>query len=344
MKISLAKLAELTDSVVSGNPLTPLNSVAPLEGAVEGQISFISNKKYIKLLGTSKASAVILTPQLAENYQGNALINSDPYLTFAKVLDILHEEEKQVAIIHPNAVIADDVSIEDSVSIGANAIIESGVKIEGNVSIGAGCYIGKKSTLKKFSILHPNVSVYPDTQIGERTIIHSGTVIGADGFGFAPENDKTWYKIKQIGNVVIGDDVEIGANTTIDRAALGATLINNGVKLDNQIQIAHNVKIGKHTAIAAGTVVAGSTVIGEYCQIGGAVAIAGHLKVADGVIITGKSMVIKSIKSPGVYSSGIASDENRKWRRNAARFRQLDEMAKKLSSLEKKINEINNDN
>ena len=338
MKVSLEQLASLTDSIIQGDKNTELSSVAPLEDALQGQISFLSNPKYINVLGTTKASAVILSPELLKNFKGNALVNKNPYLTFAKVLSIIHKEESAINRVHPTAVVADDVMIDKDVSIGANVVIESGVSIQSGAIIGAGSYIGKNSFIAQNTKLYPNVSIYADTRIGNETIIHSGAVIGSDGFGFAIQEDKSWFKILQIGNVVIGDHVEIGANTTIDRAALGSTLISDGVKLDNQIQVGHNVRIGENTAIAAATVLAGSTTIGKRCQIGGASAIAGHLTIADDVIITGKSMVINSIKKPGVYSSGIASDENKKWRRNAARFRHLDEMAKKINRLEKKNN------
>lgn len=338
MKISLEKLAKLTNSALLGDKSTKLSSVASLEDAIEGQISFVSNSKYLRLLSITKASALILPLELAKDFKGNALVNSNPYLTFAKVLEIIHTECKTTPSVHPSSVIAADAIIDKSATIGANVVVESGVIIKPAVNIGAGSYIGKNTFIAQNTKLYPNVSIYAGTKIGRNSIIHSGVVIGSDGFGFAIQEDKSWLKILQIGDVEIGDNVEIGANTTIDRAALGTTLISNGVKLDNQIQVGHNVQIGENTAIAAATVIAGSTNIGKRCQIGGTVAIAGHLQITDDVIITGKSMVIKSINKPGVYSSGIAADENKKWRRNAARFRQLDEMAKKIIRLEKKNN------
>ena len=201
-------------------------------------------------------------------------------------------------------------------------------------------FIGAKSKVGDDVYMYPNVTLYHETRVGSRSILHSGAVIGADGFGFARDNesvDKNWFKISQVGHVELGDDVEVGACTCIDRGALGVTRIGNGVKLDNQIQVGHNVEIDDHTIVAATSVFAGSTRIGKRCQIGGAVAISGHLKISDDVVITGKSMVIKSIKNPGVYSSGIASDENRKWRRNAAHFRHLDDMVKRIKQLEKRL-------
>ncbi len=339
MILTLEKLAELTDSKVTGDGSYQLQGVMSLEEATEGQISFVSSPKYKKHLEASKASAVILSPALAKDYSGNALINDDPYLTFAKTVSIFYAKNTPPPLIHPSAVIADNAVISKHVTIAANVVIESNVVIEEGVTVGAGSFIGERCVLKKNVQLYPNVTLYSDTRIGGNSVIHSGAVIGSDGFGYAPQKDKSWYKILQVGNVIIGSDVEIGANTTIDRAALGSTEIANGVKLDNQIQIAHNVKIGKHSIIAGGTVVAGSTEIGKACQIGGAVAISGHLRIADNVVITGRAMVISSINEAGMYSSGIVIEENKKWRRNAARFRKLDEMAKTIKRLEKKLEE-----
>jgi len=339
MMLTLEKLAELTDSKVKGDGSCQLQGVMSLEEAGEGQISFVSNPKYKKHLEASKASAVVLSPALSKGYSGNALINDDPYLTFAKIVSIFHAKNTPSSLIHPSAVIADSAVISKQANIAANVVIEPDVVIDEGVTVGAGSFIGERSILKKNVRLHPNVTLYSDTRIGKNSIIHSGAVIGADGFGYAPQKDKSWYKILQVGNVVIGSDVEVGANTTIDRAALGSTEIANGVKLDNQIQIGHNVTIDEYSIIAGGALVAGSTKIGKFCQIGGAVAISGHLTIVDNVIITGRAMVINSIHKSGVYSSGVALEENKKWRRNAARFRKLDEMAKTIKRLEKKLEE-----
>jgi len=339
---TLEQLAKLTNSSFDGDGNIELTSVGALDEAESGQISFVSNPKYINKLAETSASAVILNNDLAKKFDGNTLINDNPYLTFARVLQILHAEPQSPGSIHKSATVSDNSKISKKAVIGANVIIESGVTIDENVIIGPNCVIGVNSQISKGVQLHPNVTLYKDTIIGENSIIHSGVVIGSDGFGFAPTKNQDWFKILQIGNVVIGDNVEIGANTTIDRAALGSTKINNGVKLDNLIHIAHNTEIGENTVIAAGTVIAGSTIIGKRCQIGGAAAIAGHLHIVDDVIFTGRSMVMKSVKKPGVYSSGIATEENKKWRRNAARFRNLDELAKKVRSLEQQLNETRN--
>ena len=338
MSVTLKELATLTQSTVKGDDTLPISGIATLQEAEPSQISFVSNPIYSQYLNDTKAGAVILNPKMAASYSGHALINDDPYLTFAKVVNVFHASTHSSTKIHPSAHISSNASIGKQAQIAANVVIEDKVKIGDNVSIGAGCVIGKHSVLADNITLQANVTLYADTHIGRSSIIHSGAIIGADGFGFALQADKSWYKILQIGNVVIGENVEIGASTTVDRAALGSTIISNGVKLDNQIQIGHNVFIDEHAIIAAGTLIAGSTSIGKRCQIGGAVAIAGHLTIVDDVVITGRSMVIKSLPEAGVYSSGIGADSNKKWKRNAIRFSQLDSMAKTLKHIEKQLN------
>ena len=339
MKISLGDLATMTISELKGDPGLILEGVNTLDDAGESEISFVSNPKYLKSLKSTQAAAVILPPDLTETYSGNILVNADPYLTFAKVVYAFHAPQKAQGGIHPAAIISAKAELGDNLTIEANVVIEEGASIGDNCVIKAGSFVGANTSIGKGGYIHPNVTLYADTLIGARSIIHSGTVIGSDGFGFAPQKDKSWFKILQVGNVVIGDDVEIGACTAIDRAALGSTRIGKGVKLDNQVQIAHNVEIGDHTVMAGGSMVAGSTKIGAYCQIGGQAGIAGHLTIVDGVIITGRGMVTGSIKKPGVYSSGIPLDDNRRWRRNVARFRHLDEMAKTLKKIEKQIDQ-----
>jgi len=339
MTFTLDKLADLTGSKIIGDSNVTIKSVASIDKAKEGDISFISKKKYKHLLAKSKASAVIITPDVSEGYTGNALINTDPYLTFAKVLKIFYENNDIKDSISSQASISDTASIGKSVTINAKAVIENNVSIGNKSFVGAGTVVGNNVEIGKNVRIHPNVTIYPDCKIGDNAIIHAGAVIGADGFGFAPQKDKSWFKILQIGNVVIGKDVEIGANNTIDRAAMGSTIIEDGVKLDNQIHIGHNVVIGEHSAFAAGTVVGGSTLIGKCCQVGGASAITGHLKIADDVIITGNSLVIKSIQESGMYSSGIPTEKNIVWRRNITHLKQFDKIVKRLRKLENKTTE-----
>ena len=337
--LTLSELAKITTSKLRGNGSLKITGIAPLESASKGDISFATGRKYLSQLQACKASAVILSSELAENYHGNMLINKSPYLAYAQIVNAFHPYPKIKAGIHPSAIIDPSSSISPSASIGANVVIGKNVTIADAVTLEAGSVIGQNCSIGRNTHLHANVTLYANTQIGEDSRLHSGVVIGADGFGYASDQGQ-WYKIKQVGNVIIGHQVEIGANTTIDRAALGNTVIKDGVKLDNFIQIAHNVQIGEHTAIAAGVIIGGSTIVGNYCQIGGATTIAGHITIADKVIITGMSMVISSIKSAGIYSSGMPVNQNRLWRKNIVRFTHLDKIARKVRQLEKQIKNL----
>ncbi len=335
MAFTLRQLAEITNSEVKGDEDIQINDVAGLQDASEGDISFLISPKFRKYLETTNASAVVITADIAKDYSGIALINPNPHLTFAKIIYAIHKPQALLGEIHPSAVVAENADIGERVNIGPNVTIAKGVSLADGVIIAAGCVIEENCQLAKGVRLHANVTLYADTKVGANTIIHSGAVIGSDGFGYVPQADNSWYKILQVGNVVIGDNAEIGANTTIDRAALGSTTIADGVKLDNLIHIAHNVQIGEDTVIAACVGIAGSTTIGKRCQLGGTVAMGGHLTITDDVIITGNTMVTKSIKKAGVYSSGMPADENGKWRRNVARFKQLDELAKTVKKLDR---------
>lgn len=333
---TLKELATATGTATQGNPEQQIQAVASIEQATESAISFIRDRKYAHYLDTSKAGALILTAELAGQYQGNCLISTNPYLTYAQIVTVLNPVPKPAPGVSPSAVVAEDVILGEGVHIGANAVIASGCSIGANTVIGSGCVLGTGCQVGAGGLLHPNVTLASDTCVGDRVILHSGVVLGADGFGFVPQASG-WYKIPQIGRVVIGDDVEIGANTTIDRAAMGDTRIGHGVKLDNLIHIAHNVQIGDHTVIAACTGIAGSAKIGSRCQISGMCSIAGHLSVADGTTITATSFVINSITEPGVYSSGTTIDDHSSWRRNAVRFRQLDQLSRRVNALEKQL-------
>ncbi len=334
--LTLNELAASTGTVVQGNPDKHIMAVASIEEATESSISFIRDRKYAHYLDTSNAGALILAPELAEQYAGSCLISTNPYLTYAQVVALLSPVSRPVPGISPSAVVADDAVLGEGVHIGANVVIAGGCSIGDNTVIGAGCIVGEGCQIGVNGLLHPNVTLAGDTCVGDRVILHSGVVLGADGFGFVPQSSG-WYKIPQIGRVVIGDDVEIGANTTVDRAAMGDTRIGHGVKLDNLIHIAHNVQIGDHTVIAACTGIAGSAKIGRRCQISGMCSIAGHLTVADDTTITATSFVINSITEPGVYSSGTTIDDHASWRRNAVRFRQLDQLSRRVNALEKQL-------
>lgn len=336
---TLAELANRFALPMQGDKNSSVSGVAAIADAGEHDLSYVRDGKYQKYLSETRAAILLLTPELAENFSGTCLVTPDPYLYYAKMTALFHPLPTANAGIANSAVIAVDATVSDSAEVGEQVVINAGCVIGDDVIIGAGCVIGAGCTVKQGSYLHPNVTLAAQTQIGERCIIHSGAVLGADGFGFAPEG-KAWCKIPQIGNVVLGDDVEIGANTTIDRAAMGSTQIGNGVKLDNLIQVGHNTQIGDHTAVAACTAIAGSTKIGRYCRIAGMCAIAGHLEIADGVTVTGTGLVTHSLKKAGVYSSGVAVEDNARWRRNSVRFRHLDKMARRLSDLEKQLAEL----
>jgi len=338
MKYTLGELASKTGVQLNDEEFADLTieSVAPVQSANTGDISFCANPKYKKHLAECHASAVILKPELEEDFSGACLISNNPYATYAQVASLLSPADIPAAEIHRTAVVHDSVRIGENCYIGPNTVIEADAVLEDNCVLLAGIYIGKGAVIGEASRLNANVSVYHQCVIGKRNIIHSSAVIGADGFGFA--NDKgQWIKVPQTGAVVTGDDVEIGASTTIDRGAIDNTIIGDGVKLDNQIQIAHNVKIGAHTAIAGCSGVAGSTTIGQYCTIAGMCTIVGHIELADNVHISAMSLISKSIKQAGSYSSGTGFEETASWRKNSVRFKQLDDLARRLLKLEKKI-------
>jgi len=336
MSYILADIAKKIGAVVKGDGQCEISSIATLADATSGQIAFLANSKYSAQLASTKASAIIVTQSEADKCQSNALIMDNPYMGYALVAQLLDTTPKPANQIHASAVIADDVIIGKGVTIGANAVIEAGVNLADGVSIGAGCFIGIAAQIGVNATIWSNVSIYHGVIIGEQCSVHANTVIGADGFGYA-NNKGSWVKIPQLGTVIIEDNVEIGASTTIDRGALGNTIIKSGVILDNQIQIAHNVIIGENTAIAACSVIAGSTEIGKNCVIAGLVGINGHIKVADGCVFTGMTMVTKAITSPGVYSSGMPCQPNKEWHKNNARVRKLESLTKRLSTLEKEL-------
>ncbi|MBV4365836.1 UDP-3-O-(3-hydroxymyristoyl)glucosamine N-acyltransferase [Erwinia sp. BNK-24-b] len=334
--IRLADLAQQLDADLHGDGDIVISGIASMHSAQAGQITFLSNSRYRDQLAACKASAVVLLAADLDYFQGSALVVKDPYLTYARMAQILDTTPQPAANIAPSAVIDAAATLGNNVAIGANAVIESGVTLGDNVVIGAGCFVGKNSRIGAGTRLWANVSVYHEVQIGENCLIQSGTVIGADGFGYA--NDRgNWVKIPQLGTVIIGDRVEIGACTTIDRGALDNTQIGNGVIIDNQCQIAHNVVIGDNTAVAGGVIMAGSLKIGRYCMIGGASVINGHMEICDKVTVTGMGMVMRPITEPGVYSSGIPLQPNKNWRKTAALVMNIDEMSKRLKAIERKV-------
>lgn len=336
MSVTLGQLATLLGAELHGDASIEVSRVANLETAGSGEISFLSDSKYQSFLAQTAASAVLVKAADLSVCQTNALVVKDPYVGFARVAQLLDSTPQPAVDIHPTAVIAADVQLGQNVAIGPHAVIESGVVLGDDVAIGPGCFVGKNSRLGKGSRLWANVTIYHNVEIGDACLIQSGTVIGADGFGYANERGE-WIKIPQVGKVILGNRVEIGASTTIDRGAIDDTIIADNVIIDNQCQIAHNVEVGYGTAIAGGTVIAGSTKIGKYCIIGGAAVINGHIQVCDQATITGMAMVMRSITEPGIYSSGVPAQSNKEWRKMAARVLHIDEMHKRLNQLEKRV-------
>lgn len=331
---SLSELADRCGATIQGDPNISIRGLNTLQDAQQDQLSFLANPAYAKYLANTQAGAVILSPAMAETFSGNALILKDPYYGYAQLSSLFDDARLFEPSIHKTAVIDETVQLGHDIHIGAQVVIEAGVQIGNGVRIEAGSVVGKDSILAEDVHLCRNVTVCHGVMIGARTIIHSGAVIGGDGFGNAHVNGR-WHKIAQIGGVVIGADVEIGNNTCIDRGALGNTEIHDGVRIDNLVQIAHNVIIGENTAIAANSGVSGSTKIGKHCIIAGASGFAGHLTIADGTFVSGMSMVTRSITKAGAYSSGTGLMESRDWRKSVVHFRNLDDMVRRIKVLEK---------
>ncbi|TYL44231.1 MULTISPECIES: UDP-3-O-(3-hydroxymyristoyl)glucosamine N-acyltransferase [Dickeya] len=334
--IRLDALAQQLDAQLHGDGDIVITAVASMHSAQAGQITFLSDSRYREQLSSTQASAVVLTEADLPFCNIAALVVKNPYLAYARMAQLMDTTPAPAQGIAPSAVIAPDARLGDGVSVGANAVIESGVELGDGAVIGAGCFIGKNARIGAGTRLWANVTIYHNVVLGEKCLIQSGAIIGSDGFGYA--NDRgNWIKIPQLGTVIIGDRVEIGASTTIDRGALDDTIIGNGVIIDNQCQIAHNVVIGDNTAVAGGVIMAGSLKIGRYCMIGGASVINGHMEICDKVTVTGMGMVMRPITEPGVYSSGIPLQPNKVWRKTAALVMNIDEMSKRLKAVERKL-------
>ena len=333
MIFTLAELAAATGARLHGDGGCRIRQVADISSAGEGSIAYVYNPRYVKYLKSTGASAVIVTEELLDACHAPALVTPTPRLVFARVAALLNPTPQATPGISANAVVAVDAHVDSSACIEAGAVIGIGASIGAGAWIGPGCVIEAGASIGNNTRLRANITIGADCVIGDNNIVHAGVVIGADGFGFEPDGG-AWCKIPQLGCVRIGNDVEIGANTTIDRGSLGDTVIGNGVKIDNQIQIGHNVRIGDHTVISACTCIAGSTKIGSHCLIGGSVGIRDNIEITDNVMITGRTLVSRSITKAGSYSSSTPMDETANWRRNAARFRQLDDIARRLNKLE----------
>jgi UDP-3-O-[3-hydroxymyristoyl] glucosamine N-acyltransferase len=330
----LAEIVARLGGEAVGDDTVVVQRVASLQNASPGAIAFLSQSRHRAELDGTRASAVILGREARDATSLPRILSDEPYLYFARVSALLHPDPPVVPGVHPQAAVAPSASVAASARVDACAVIEARAQVGDGAWIGPGCWIGSGAAIGPGTRLHGGVRVYPGCVIGARGVVHAGAVIGADGFGFAPDRG-TWFKIPQIGRVLVGDDVEIGANTTIDRGALDDTVIEDGVKLDNLIQIGHNCRIGAHTAIAGCVGIAGSVTVGRHCMIGGAAMINGHLSIADRVVIAGGSGVSKSIAEPGTYIAAIPAVPEREWRRTVALLRNLDRMNDRLRRLER---------
>lgn len=333
------ELAERFGLTLRGDPAQRVEGVATLEQAGPGQLGFLANPRYRTQLAHTRAGAIVLRAAEADAWSGTRLIADDPYVAFARIAALFERAPAAAAGVHPSAVVAPGASVSAAASVGPFCVIEDGAVVEDGAILGPHCVVGRDCRIGAQSRLVARVTLVQEVTLGKRVLIHPGAVLGADGFGLAfdrgGDDHGAWIKVPQLGGVRIGDDCEIGANTTIDRGALGDTVLEHDVRLDNQIQIAHNVTIGAHSALAGCAAVAGSARIGRYCLIGGAAGILGHLSIADRVTVTAMSLVTHSIREAGEYSSGTPIQPNRQWRRNAARFKHLDELARRLDAAKK---------
>jgi UDP-3-O-[3-hydroxymyristoyl] glucosamine N-acyltransferase len=341
LSFTLAELVERFGGELVGDANLHVEQVATLETARENQIAFLANSKYRSQLAATRAGALILGRAERDLIDRPRIVCDNPYAYFARVSALFNPELRPLPGIHASAVVDPSAQIATSASIGACVTIGSGVEVGEFSVIAAGCHLAPGVRIGAQCYLHASVVIYARCEIGDRAMLHSGVVIGADGFGIAQDGDR-WLKIPQIGRVLIGRDVEVGANTTIDRGALDDTVIEDGVKLDNQIQIGHNVRIGAHTAIAGCVGIAGSTRIGAHCRIGGAAMIIGHLEISDHVDISAGTMVMKSIKKPGTYTAVYPLAEHQEWRRNALHLRHLDQLANHIAELEARLRKLEN--
>ena len=337
--VSLSDLVARFGGELIGDGSVRVRQVGTLEGAGPDRIAFFSHPRYRSSLRLTRAVAVILARPFAGETARPRIVTDNPYAYYAKVAAYLNPPHKAVPGVHPSAVVDPTARVPASAVIGAHTRIGAGVVVGEGVQVLDGCSIGDQVSIGEDTLLYPGVVVYPGCVIGRRCILHAGAVIGADGFGMALENGR-WLKIPQIGRVVIGDDVEIGANTTIDRGTIEDTVIEDGVKIDNLVQIGHNCRIGAHSAIAGCVGIAGSTKVGRHCRIGGAAMIQGHIEIADNTDISGGTTILKSIDAPGVYTSIFPFLPHREWLKNAAHIRHLDELAREVRELKARLDQL----
>jgi UDP-3-O-[3-hydroxymyristoyl] glucosamine N-acyltransferase len=336
MSAALADLARRFDCVLHGSGDARVERVATLSGAGPDALTFLANPRYRPQLAATRAGAVVLEERYRAECPVPCLVSPNPYATYARIAASLHAPPPASPGVHATAAVAADARIDPAAEVAAQAVVGAGSVVAEGAVVGPGCVVGAGVTIGKGSRLAARVTVLDGVRIGRRCLFHPGVVIGADGFGFAPD-EGAWVKVPQLGAVVIGDDVEIGANTTVDRGAIEDTVIEDGVKLDNLVQVAHNVRIGAHTVIAGTAAVAGSTKIGRRCMIAGGVGIIGHLEICDDAVILVRSLVTHSIATPGVYSGSLPAEEASRWRRNASRFKHLDDFVTRLRALERRV-------
>ncbi|MBJ7574276.1 UDP-3-O-(3-hydroxymyristoyl)glucosamine N-acyltransferase [Luteimonas sp. MC1828] len=332
--LTAAALAERFGLVLRGDGETEVDAVATLSGAGPRQLSFLSNPRYRSQLAGSAAGVVVVGEADADGLGRTLLVARDPYVAFAHIAALFDPPQAPRPGVHASAVVEAGARIDPSAEIGPLAFIGERSVVGAGAIVGPGCVVGEDCVVGAGSRLVARVTLVRRVRLGERVLIHPGAVLGADGFGLAMDGGR-WIKVPQQGGVVVGDDCEIGANTTIDRGAIEDTVLEDDVRLDNQIQVGHNVRIGAHTAMAGCVAVAGSAVIGRYCLVGGGAGIVGHITVCDRVVITAMALVTSSIDAPGEYSSGTPLMDNRSWRKSAARFRQLDALARQVQRLDK---------
>lgn len=342
---TLQELAKLTNSTLVGDPQHIIRNVADLESATEEDVSFLANPRYEKMMHTSRAGAIFIAPSSSLPPERNFLITSQPSEAFQAVLKIFHSEKQKISSyqgIHPTAIIHPSAILGNNVSIGPLVVIDNDVSIGDNTIISTGCYIGPHSKIGTDSLIHPRVTIREHCILGNRVIIQSGAVIGSCGFGYTQDKQGQHTKLEQLGSVEIGDDVEIGANTTIDRARFKKTVVGSGTKIDNLVQIAHGVQIGEHCLVIAQTGIAGSTTLGKHVILAGHVAVAGHLEIADGAMIAGFSGITKSIQKAGKYG-GIPAQPLNDYNRNAVLLRNIDKFIEKIEALEEELSRLHSE-
>jgi len=336
VSILLSDLAHRLGAERVGDADPLIESIAPLDEAQPGALAFLAHPRYRALLGSTRASAVIVGPADREATPLPRLVSRNPYAAYARAARLIYPEPTRAPGRHPGAWVDAAARVHPLARVEAGACVAAGVEVGAGAAIGPQCVLGEGSVIGEDCVLHASVVVYPGCRIGARSILHAGVVIGADGFGFAPD-EGGWVKIPQVGGVAIGSDVEIGAGTTIDRGALADTVIGDGVKIDNQVQVGHNVRIGPHTVIAGCVGIAGSARIGARCRIGGAAGILGHLDIVDEVEVSPFSLVTRSIRTPGKYTGGVPAQDHSAWLRNAARFRHLERLESRVEALERRL-------